>query len=377
VTGRPIIDAPGSTGDPGRTSGVPEASAPGDAVADLFTPPPRQRDLQTEQRYRDVLNGLAEGVVETTPAGDFLNVNQAFARMLGYDSGEDLIEHVATAADLAVRPENRPALLRRIAASPSELLDVELRRRDGSSLWVRIRATSNHAPDGELASVLTIVADLTESRASVRALHDASATIETRERSLLAEAVHDDPLQLVIAAILRIDGLQAQVGTAHSEVLEQIATILEQAVDGLRQLIVALNPPDLADGLGVALMRLAQGIFLGTTTQLRVTGSMHVPLPVPTKNNAYRLLREALVNVRRHAGATHVVIGLEPRLDCVVLTVSDDGIGSDDLLSGRGHMGMATMRARADDEGAELVITSRPGHGTTVTLTVPLPPRET
>lgn len=376
-----MIDAHGTVVDPASTSGVPDESARSVAALDGLEQRSRsvpdelaslrERASVSETRYRNLLDGIAEGVVETTPAGEILEVNRAFAQMLGYDSGNDLILQVPGAADLVARPEDRPALMRRIADSPGELMEVELLRSDGSSLWVRIRATPHHA-HGELASVQTIVQDITESRESERALHDASDEIETRERTLLAEAVHDDPLQLVIAAILRIDGLQGQVSDAHAEILEHIATLLEQSVDGLRQLIVALNPPDLADGLGVALKRLADGIFVGTNTQIRVTGSMHVPLEPSTKQNTYRILREALVNVRKHARAAHVVIALEPRSDCVVLTITDDGVGSAHLASKPGHMGTSTMNARAADEGAELVIRSRPNHGTTVALTVPL-----
>jgi signal transduction histidine kinase len=211
-----------------------------------------------------------------------------------------------------------------------------------------------------------------------RELLDQFASLETRERSLLAEVIHDEPIQLIVAAILRIDLLSARsIGTGpdaapESAELDRIATLLEGSVDRLRRLIVAMTPPDLTDGLGAALRDLAGGIFVGTTTRFRVDGPMHLRIAIPAKETAFRILREALVNARKHARAGLVTLRLDQYEEECVLTLTDDGIGSDSLDVVPGHLGMATMRARANAEGGTLRFDSTPGLGTTVELTLPM-----
>jgi signal transduction histidine kinase len=132
-----------------------------------------------------------------------------------------------------------------------------------------------------------------------------------------------------------------------------------------------MTPLDVSDGLGVALHGLASGIFVGTATTVDVKGPTHVHLSVQATTAAYRIMREALVNARKHASATHVVLTLHEDPDGVVLTLTDDGAGTDSLESGPGHLGIATMRARAQADGADLTIDSRPGAGTRVSLRIP------
>jgi signal transduction histidine kinase len=121
----------------------------------------------------------------------------------------------------------------------------------------------------------------------------------------------------------------------------------------------------------VALRQLAEGIFMGTTTEISVRGLAHVNLTALSKGNAHRILREALVNTRKHAKATHVVLELTENENFVVARLTDDGVGATRFDAGPGHLGMATMRARADAEGAVLEVTCTPGVGTSVVLTLP------
>jgi len=188
--------------------------------------------------------------------------------------------------------------------------------------------------------------------------------------------VHDDPLQLVVAALLRIDDLQLriQLPAADGAALDHITTLLEQAVDRLRKLIVAMTPLDVTDGLGVALLGLASGIFVGTPTTVAVTGPTHVHLSVQATTAAYRIMREALVNARKHACASHVVLAVREEPDSVYLTLTDDGVGARSLNAGPGHLGIMAMRARAQADGADLSIDSRPGQGTRVVLRMPTAP---
>ena len=189
---------------------------------------------------------------------------------------------------------------------------------------------------------------------------------------MLAEAVHDDPMQLIVAAILRIDNLRDHLEGKSGDELDRIAKILETSVERLRKIIVAIIPPDLTGGLGVALRNLADGIFTGTTTTVTALGLDHVRLTPAVNANAYRILREAFVNARKHANAANVTVRLEEHDGNVILSLTDDGIGTESFKSEPGHLGVATMQARANAEKAELHLDSTPGVGTTVLLTLPI-----
>jgi signal transduction histidine kinase len=210
-----------------------------------------------------------------------------------------------------------------------------------------------------------------ETTDELRGLLGQLAGIETRERSVLAEVIHDEPIQLIVAAILRIDLMHSHSTGDDAVQLDAIATLLESSVDRLRRLIVALSPPDLSEGLGGALHALADGIFVEATTQFHITGELHAHLAVPAVQTVFRIFREAMVNARKHSVAGNVTLHLEQRDEVFVVTLTDDGIGSDGMDADLGHLGTATMRATARAEGGQLRIESKPGHGTIVELTLP------
>ncbi len=179
-------------------------------------------------------------------------------------------------------------------------------------------------------------------------------------------------MQLIVAAAMRIERLGSR--STDADELGQIFVLLETSIERLRRLIVALAPPDLAEGLGSALQILAAGIFVGTNTKFHITGPMHIHIRVPAKETVYRIFREALVNARKHAHAANVTLNLDEHDAVFVLTLTDDGVGAESLDAGAGHLGMATMRVRATSEGGQLHVFSSPGRGTTVQLTMPVQP---
>ncbi len=97
------------------------------------------------------------------------------------------------------------------------------------------------------------------------------------------------------------------------------------------------------------------------------------PLPLRVEAELFRIAQEALTNVRRHARATEATLTLRAGGGAVRLTIRDDGRGFDPRAVGAGHYGILGMRERAKLLGGGLRIASRPGGGTTIRVTVPLP----
>lgn len=207
------------------------------------------------------------------------------------------------------------------------------------------------------------------------ALDDELDRLADDERRSLAQAITDEPIQRIVSGLLTLEHLRNRLDDNARQVVDDVAAQLEDSLAWLRKLIlVALTPPDLADGLGRALGALARSIFAGTTTRVTVTGPNHVPLGLPAMETAYRIFREALTNVRRHAAAESVTLRIDVDGSQVVLSLTDSGVGKAGLGEAVATRGLAAMRARAESVGGLLSIVSAPGHGTTVTLALATQP---
>jgi signal transduction histidine kinase len=101
-------------------------------------------------------------------------------------------------------------------------------------------------------------------------------------------------------------------------------------------------------------------------------------IPEEIKLAVYRIFQESLNNARKHADAQQVEAFLDVRPDCVRLEVHDDGVGFEvpAHLGGwidANRLGLLGMRARAHELGGDLKVTSQPGHGTGIVVSIPLP----
>jgi signal transduction histidine kinase len=96
------------------------------------------------------------------------------------------------------------------------------------------------------------------------------------------------------------------------------------------------------------------------------------------ETTALRVGREAILNAVRHASPKHLAIALQYAPDQFLLQVRDDGLGMSpnavNGATGTGHWGVAGMRQRARRAGGDLDIVTQPGHGTVVSLRLPLDP---
>jgi two-component system sensor histidine kinase UhpB len=160
--------------------------------------------------------------------------------------------------------------------------------------------------------------------------------------------------------------------------IAQARATLADATDRTRRLTFELRPQLLeAAGLGPAIRDLAEALHHDSGAEVTVRTRLSRRYPVDVETLAYRTIREALINVRRHAAAGNVAIRVSERQGALHATVSDDGRG---FSSGRRRsrtsksMGIATARERIRAHGGSFQVTSAPGEGTTVEFSLPLPP---
>jgi signal transduction histidine kinase len=223
-----------------------------------------------------------------------------------------------------------------------------------------------------------------ELRESFDALRDADAKrrrllarltdARDEERHRIAGDVHDDPLQKVVAAALRVDVLAKEPLSPHTlETVEALRDSLRLAIDSLRYLLFELRPPILKhDGLEAALRALVEhGEF---TAKVEIMSELATEPAYEARLAAFRIAQEALANARKHANADRIDVVLTERDDGLLTRISDDGIGfSGDVLGAEleGHIGLAEMRERAEMAGGWCLVQSLAQIGTRVEFWIP------
>ena len=229
--------------------------------------------------------------------------------------------------------------------------------------------THGHGAGARLTASYNAMLDRLETERS--ASNAKALAAQEAERHRIAQELHDEVGQSLTVVLLGLKGLERQV--PHT-VRPELAAVRESArtgMDDVRRVARQLRPGVLEDlGLHAALTALTTDVgALGRTTVRRTVGRGLPELPQDRELVLYRVAQEALTNVVRHAHADTAELSLCKVGDTVVLTVSDDGQGSVNLVAGSGISG---MRERALLIGADVSVTSTPGHGTTVRLEVPL-----
>jgi signal transduction histidine kinase/putative methionine-R-sulfoxide reductase with GAF domain len=203
----------------------------------------------------------------------------------------------------------------------------------------------------------------------------AHAHAALEERNRIARELHDSVSQALFGIVLGTRTARAQLDRDPNklrEPLDYILTLADAGLTEMRALIFELRPEALEnEGLAVALQKQAQAM------QARYHITMHAELneepsiPIEYKDTLYRIAREALHNIIKHAKAQNVWIGLERLGSMIQLTIRDDGVGFDPDGAFPGHLGLKSMRERAMRLGGAYTISSQPNEGTLVDVQLP------
>jgi signal transduction histidine kinase len=211
---------------------------------------------------------------------------------------------------------------------------------------------------------------------------DRIVAVEEDVRRRLARDLHDGPAQLLTAITLNIDFIEMLAQRQPDKVVAELDCLrptVQKALRQVRTLLFDLRPVILeTQGLVPALQSYVerQREMDEVAYHLEVHGFQQRLAP-PAEQAIFAIVQEAAGNVRKHARARNVWIGVAGQPRRLVVTVRDDGQGFavDQVAAGydrRGSLGMLNMQERAEGIGGKLAIRSRPGAGTTIVLTVPL-----
>ena len=200
---------------------------------------------------------------------------------------------------------------------------------------------------------------------------------EEEERRAIASDIHDDPIQKMVAAAMRLDVvLEDHPELADDEQFRKAQETVNRSIESLRSLMFELRPYVLDhDGLAAALSVFVQeeGKLPGSPSYA-VQSQLTSEPPESVRVILYRITQEALVNVRKHARATHVEIVLDEGDDGYRVLVRDDGAGFEPATTvdpSLGHIGLTSMRERASLAGGWFRIESAVGEGAIAEAWIP------
>ena len=285
-------------------------------------------------------------------------------------------------------------------------------KKDGEVFWAYLAATAAQDPGGA-PSCRIVMSDITGLRQTEEALRDLNKNLEmrvlertgelekacdellrrnaqfrslvarlahteSRERRRIAQFLHDNFQQLLVAAKRKTAMMLSQ---SHDPDLtlagQQVLEIIDQSIAGSRSLTMELAPPILHDaGFEAGMHWLSRWMAEEYELAVDVSGTMPpAPLPEDLRILLFHAVRELLVNSVKHAQVKSARVTLSPTNGGLRITVSDKGQGFDAAvaLARPRTFGLFNIQERLALLDGRMDIASKPGAGTTIDLYVPLP----
>jgi signal transduction histidine kinase len=231
-------------------------------------------------------------------------------------------------------------------------------------------------PGEEEKVFLKAVADQTAvAIENARLFAEARGKAALEERQRLARELHDSVSQALYGIALGAKTARTLVKRNPDQAADPLDYVLSLAEAGLaemRALIFELRPESLeTEGLVAALEK--QAAALRARHEIAVETSLcdEPEASLEVKEAVYRIAQEALHNTVKHARAGHVQVRMTCASELITLEVSDDGVGFDPEEDFPGHLGLRSMRERAQRLGGKIELESSPGKGTRIRVRIP------
>jgi NarL family two-component system sensor histidine kinase YdfH len=224
---------------------------------------------------------------------------------------------------------------------------------------------------------------LRELDAAHRQLAEYAAQVEdltlANERQRMARELHDTLAQGLAGLVLQLEAIDSHLSHGNPA---KAQAITQQAMDrarstlaDVRRAIDDLRSDEMPEiDLETAVREEAGRFTAATGIPCELTIALPPSLPDGVRDNALRVVSEALTNIARHAQARHTAVSLRSidHAHALDVEVRDDGAGFDPAQISAGHYGLIGLRERARLIGGALSIESAPGQGTTLRVCLPL-----
>ncbi|MCX7108972.1 MAG: ATP-binding protein [Proteobacteria bacterium] len=316
-------------------------------------------------------------------SGRIIACNRALHSILGYEP-----KRLLGCSLLELAPDNPVGEVWDALASCLELRnrDIEVLHQNGDRKPMSASATAIWGGGGKIRCCLVnmrLSGSLArqgqpENQAYFNRLAYEISVAESRERERIARGLHDVVGQLHTMLSIKLDELKESCQAANAlGLIAETRTLLDQATLATRATTFDLSNPLLnLLGLKAAIESLGQTYALNLFVE---GGNEPLPLSEPVLAVVFRVVRELLFNIRKHAQARHVFVSVNRQGDILLIHITDDGVGFDvSALSTVRHeraYGLVSARAQILSLGGRIEIDSSPGAGTRISISLPLSDR--
>ncbi|NNF43015.1 MAG: PAS domain-containing sensor histidine kinase [Phycisphaerales bacterium] len=340
---------------------------------------------RSEERFNRLFDSNVIGVIVCDVHGAITEANPAFLEMLGY-SHADLPLRWDRMTPLEWRRCDEAKVAEVMSTGAAQSWEKEYIARDGHRVRVRVAVALLSDAGGEC---LAIVEDVSEARRAeqlivrqrmqLRALTAELGLAEERERRRIAAGLHDDIGQTLALAKLGLARLRDRSRSSDvARVATEVDETLEDAIRRIRSLTFELGAPVLYQvGLAAALEALGEKMMHAHGIRFQFQSGPRLPDVDNRVIVLYRIVRELLTNLVKHANAGKATITVDATATAIEITVADDGTGFDTTDAGRdfgpdGGFGLFSVREQVRHLGGHLHIVSAPGAGSRIAVTVPI-----
>jgi len=355
--------------------------------------------LDSEERYRAVLDAQTDAISRFRADGVFLYVNEVYCRFFGKTRDELLGQRWHPVAHPDDLPMIEAALNELAADNPVVTIENRVYSGTGELRWMQFINRGFFDGEGRLCEVQSVGRDVTARREAKQALQEANERLEqrvaqrteelhrlavemtlaeSRERKAIARDLHDELGQLLHVAKLKLDALgQLDRSEPGRSLCRQLDILLSDASSRVRSLTGQLSPPVLEQlGLLPALYWLAAEMADAYALDVHVSadGRGCRRLAGVQATILFRCVRELLINVARHATTRTASLDVLETTSELLIVVEDMGRGYDPALTEKSEtgFGLASIRERMYYMGGSFQVDSRPGGGTRARLRLPL-----
>lgn len=348
---------------------------------------------ESEARYEGIAANVPGMVFELIRDGSgrmsFAYVSPGSEALTGVHDAELTAE--AEAFFRLIPAAERGHLMATLDASATQLINWNwagrlVARHVPGEKWINIRARPRRL-EGDAVLWDGLVFDDTQgrlaqleierSREELRALSRHLQTIREEEKARIAREVHDELGSTLTALKMDLDIVAERWRDAPEPVRQKYAAmdkLVDAAVAATRRIVTDLRP-SILDDLGLSAALRWQANEFAKHSDVRVHADADETDHELGRDVAlalFRIFQETLTNVARHAKASEVWVKLTATADAFVLQIRDNGVGlsAEDLSKPASH-GLRGIRERAQQVGGDVTVSSQPGSGTTVVISVP------
>jgi PAS domain S-box-containing protein len=340
---------------------------------------------ESEEKYRKSFENDSDAVmIFDAETLQFEDANRATLDLYGYSKDAFLR---LTVEDISNEKEKTRTAVQNVMENRPESNRIPIRyfkKKDGTVFPGEISAAT-FISKGR-TKIIGAVRDITDRKRAEKKIHSLTHELikaQETERLKIARYLHDQVAQDLSTLKIRCETLfdsQPSVPEEIKQKISEISDILQGSITAVRDLSYDLRPP------GMDHLSLARTIFQyceefsksqGLELEFHAAGIEELRLDYDVEINLYRLVQEALNNVRQHAQASCVTVRLVASFPTLILRIQDNGLGFD--VEGRmiratseKRMGLDSMNERVGLLNGNLKIQSRLGEGTQIIIEVPI-----